>query len=158
MPESIKTARGAVDNKTQNVIRTDTALILFDQPGDNSSHKTFELSREGGKKLSQIANIEQISGPKMVSLNGTVLANGYVAVRFDGVSTGTYKLTRSDGRAEPEVIFEKRPKDHLTGTASHPGFQQHNLITLAYDYKEATDEDLKGIPEFIHLIASNTEL
>jgi hypothetical protein len=161
-PPSIKVARTASDRKTYNALKhDDTVIILFDLPfgaGDNPANETFELSwtskgGAGGKKLSKTrATTETIDNEELRSWTRDLLANGHVAIRFEGVKPGTYKLTRADGRKEPEVIFKNvvkqaaTPHDALTGHATARREQGHKYWTFLEDFKEATDPDLKSTP------------
>ncbi|HEY3837126.1 MAG TPA: hypothetical protein VGL72_11175 [Bryobacteraceae bacterium] len=164
MAPPIKVARTASDRKTYNALKhDDTVIILFDLPfgaGDNSAHEIFELSwtakgaaKDAGKKLSKTrATTEPVDNEELRSWTHDLLASGHVAVRFEGIKPGTYKLTRSDGRKEPEVIFSNvikqasTPHDALTGHATARRDQPHQYWTFLDDYKEATDPDLKRTP------------
>jgi hypothetical protein len=164
MPPPIKVARTATDRRTYNALKhDDTVIILFDLPfaaGDNPAHETFELSwtakgasKAGGKKLSKTrATTEPVDNEELRSWTRDLLASGHVAIRFEGIKPGIYKLTRSDGRKEPEVIFKdvvkqaSTPHDALTGHATARRDPGHNYWTFLDDFKEATDPDLKRTP------------
>jgi hypothetical protein len=146
-----RTAEGRDTGNTHNHI--DTVVIVFDLPfavGDNPAHETFELSRDSGKKWRKTRAItEPVDDTALLSWSGDVLASGHVAIRFEGLKPGVYKLTRSDGRKEPEVIFANvfRPGatayEELTGEATDRIDQPHPYWTWLDDFKEAKDPDLK---------------
>ncbi|MGA8314138.1 MAG: hypothetical protein WB755_29205 [Terriglobales bacterium] len=157
MSPPIKVARTAADRKTYNAINNvDSVIIIFDLPfaaGDNPAHETFELSRGRGEKLSKTRETtEPIDDTALRSWTGDMLASGHVAIRFEGLKPGFYKLTRSDGRKEPEVIFSNVGRqgatahDELTGLATDRRVPPHQYWTWLDDFKEATDPDLKRTP------------
>jgi hypothetical protein len=164
MAPPIKVARTASDRKTYNALKhDDTVIILFDLPfaaDDNPAHETFELSwtakgasTAGGKKLNKTrATTEPVDNEELRSWTKALLASGHVAIRFEGIKPGTYKLTRSDGPKEPEVIFKdvvkqaSTPHDALTGRATDRRDLAHKYWTFLDDFKEATDPDIKRTP------------
>ena len=170
MPPPIKVARTATDRKTYNALKhDDTVIILFDLPfaaGDNPAHETFELSwtvkgasKAGGKKLSKTrATTEPVDNEEVRSWTRDLLASGHVAIRFEGIKPGTYKLTRNDGRKESEVMFKdvvkqaSTPHDALTGHATARRDHDHRYWTFLDDFKEATDPDLKRTPPDVSIV------
>jgi hypothetical protein len=153
----IKAARTAPDRKTYNTIKNDdTVIIVFDLPfaaHDNPAHETFDLSRGKGKPVSKTrATTEPVDDTPLRSWTGDTLANGHVAIRFEGLKPGFYKLTRSDGRKEPEIIFSNvggrgdTAHEELTGLATDRRVPPHQYWTWLDDFKEATDPDLKRTP------------
>ena len=160
MAPPLKTAKTALENKTGNThTPDDTVTILFDLPfaaGDNPAHETFELSwvskTGSGKKSKTRATTEPVDTTTLKSWTGDVLWTGHVAIRLEEIKSGIYKLTRSDGRKEPEVIFSNLVKEGatphaaLTGKATDRRDQPHKYWTWLEDYHEAKDKDLKGKP------------
>jgi hypothetical protein len=169
MADPIKTQRTALNKTTYNVLQNpDTVIILFDLPfaaGDNPAHEKFELSwvptpkgstpsKQGPPKLSKTRETtEPVDSEALTSWTGDVLASGHVAIRFKGLTRGIYKLTRNDGRQEPEVIFDNRlklgtsPHDELTGQATDRRDQPHQYWTWLDSYVPAKDPDLKRTPQ-----------
>jgi hypothetical protein len=74
-----------------------------------------------------------------------------MAIRFEKLDVGTYKLTRNDGRSDPELLFSKRPKlkdttFSLTDSPTDLRKEPHQFWTWTVAYSEAKDPDLKGLP------------
>jgi hypothetical protein len=139
---AITVSRTATDRKNHNVHKHhDTVTIIFDKPfgsGDKPSKETFELSwegKEGKKKLSKTrATVEDIDAT-------------HVAIHFEGLKPGVYKLTRDEGRGAPEVIFRSVPDELLTGLGvARPRAAPHQFFTLLASVEPAKDKDLKSTP------------
>jgi len=153
MSNPIITAKTASGNTTGNTKRLkDTVIIIFDLPFDNTKKESFELSWGGKKLLKSLPPTESIDFVTATTSNKTVLAIGHLAIRFEKLKTGTYKLTRNDGRSDPDVIFNSVPKmsDNntlaLTNSATDLRDEPHHFWTVIVPYHESKDPDLKGVP------------
>ncbi len=171
-----KTAEGHTHNALTPI---DKVVIIFDRSfsdKDNPDPENFELSwGGGGKPLRQSrANTEPVDEVEVNTWDKQLLAKGHVAIAFEGLKPRSYfKLTRSNGQKEPQVIFDTRvPKplqpengtiapEQLTGHAGHhlapeDRRQFHDLWVLHDDFRQADDADLQSTPpDFYESLSMN---